>query len=292
MSNAEDLRRREEDQQRDRESHEESQSHGLFWGKLSGLLAIFGAVFSITTFVVPVESTVQKLALSVLVVSASSMMYRAVVALLDKKLDWVFAVLVLVTLGLGSWYVVLLVEDRDSTIMALREQIGTAVDVPPAVTTGRPQPSPPRTSPAPQSTTPAESALPEFDMSDVNSYSNGTVKLVVGEYGLVLDSYSSGPYSDGQYSDILFKDTGVSGQKGTQFALLSAGSARSFATCRDQTSWVPVLDWNQVQRGSFACVKAPSGRRGILRIDQMPNLDSREPTVQVTGVLWEPIVDR
>ncbi|MCA1675207.1 MAG: hypothetical protein LC799_24450 [Actinobacteria bacterium] len=291
MNNAEGSRRREEDQQRDRKSHEESQSHGSFWGKLGGLLAIFGAVFSVTTFVAPVESTMQKLALSVLVVSASSMMYRAVVALLDKKLDWGFAVLVLVTLGLGSWYVVLLVEDRDSTIMELREQIGTAVDVPPTVTTGRPQPSPPWTSPVPQTAAPAESAPPEFDLSDVDSYSNGTVKLALSEYGdgLELDSYSSRPDS---YSDIVFGIAGVSGQNGTQFALLSAGSDTSFATCRDQTSWVPVLDWDQVERGSFACVKAPGGRRGILRIDQMPNLDSREPTVQVTGFLWEPVVDR
>lgn len=262
MSNAGRLGRREEDQQWDRKSHEESQSHGSFWGKLTVLLTIFGTVFSVTTFVVPVESTVQKLALSTLLVSVSSMIYRGFVALLDKKLDWIFAVLVLVTLGLGSWYVVLLVEDRDSTIMALKD---------------------------PNS---VKSALPEFDKSDADTYSSGTVKLVVGQYGLQLHSYSSVPYSDGDGSDILFRGTGVFGQGGTQFVLLSVGSDNSFATCRDQTSWVPVLDWNQINRGSLACVKASTGRRGILRIDQMPKLDSPEPTVQVTGHLWTPIVDQ
>lgn len=305
MNKAEGLRRREEDQQRGRNSHEESQSHGSFWGKLGGILTIFGAVFSITTFVVPVGSTVQKLALSALVVSASSMIYRAVVALLDKKLDWVFAVLVVVTLGLGSWYLVLLVEDRDSTITALEKQIGTTIDVttisvPPTAITRRPQPSPPQTSPASRITTPAEPTLRQFDTSDVDSRSNGTVTLYLGEYGLLLDrwidSNGYGGSFNGAGSDIVFSDTGVSGRHNIQLALLSAESAMSFPTCRDQTSWVPSLNWDQLERGSFACIKAPNGRRGILRIDQMPNFDENNPdnrpTVQVTGVIWAPVVDR
>lgn len=235
----------------------------------------------------------QKLVLSALAVSASSMIYRAFVALLDKKLDWVFAVLVLATLGVGSWYVVLLVEDRDSTITALKEQIGTSVDVPSAVTPGRPQPSRPGTSPALPSTTPAESALPDFDQSGAGTYSTGTVKLTIDKDGLDIHQSSWTVYNyDSEDRDISFRGTGVSGQNGTQFVPLSAGSDKSFATCQGQTSWVPILSWNQIERGSFACVKASSGRRGILRIDQMPNLDSREPTVQVTGVLWAPVVDR
>ncbi len=160
--------------------------------------AVFGAGPGGVRRVAASGAGVEKLALSVVVVSASSMMYWAIVALLNKKLDWIFAVLVLATLGVGSWYVVLLVEDRDSTITALKEQIGTAVDVPPTVTTERPQPSPPRISPAPQSTTPAESALPDFDQSDAGAYSTGTVTLTVGSEGLDIHPSSWMEYEDSE----------------------------------------------------------------------------------------------
>lgn len=257
MDNVEELRRREEDPEGDREDHEESQSHGLL-GKLGSLLTIFGAVFSVTTFVIPVEGLTQRLALSAFVASVSWMIYRGLVALLDKKLDWVFAVLVLITFGLGIWCAVLLVEDRGSPSLGI------------------------------------EPALPEFDLSSVNSYSNGAVELILGDdHGLELDSSSWSRALYSEYSDISFSNAGIFGQDGTQFALLGVGSDTSFATCRDQASWVAVLGWDQIKRGSFACVKNSSdGRRGILRIDQMPNLDSREPTVQVTGMIWEPVVDR
>lgn len=133
--------------------------------------------------------------------------------------------------------------------------------------------------------------LATFSPSDDTVFSNGTVKL-----GLRVDTkldligwFAVDNYGDGH---VLFTDAGLVGQNNTRFALLDSGSDTSFATCRDQTAWTAAVNWTQVRRGSFACVRTFLGRRGILRIDEMPDFDESDPVTVLTGRVWEKVVDR
>jgi hypothetical protein len=130
-----------------------------------------------------------------------------------------------------------------------------------------------------------------FSPSDEEVFSTGTVKL-----GLRVNSrldligwFAVDNYGDGH---IVFTDTGLVGQNETQFALLDSGSDTSFATCRDRTAWTAAVNWSQVQRGSFACLRTFLGRRGILRIDEVPDFDENDPVTVLTGSVWETVVDR
>jgi hypothetical protein len=139
--------------------------------------------------------------------------------------------------------------------------------------------------------TTAASDLTPFSPSDEKVFSNGTVKLGlrVNRQLDLIGWFAVENYGDGH---IMFTDAGLVGQNGTQFALLASGSDTSFATCRDQTAWTPAIDWNQVQRGSFACLRTFLGRRGILRIDELPDFAGNDPVTVLTGSIWETAVDR
>jgi hypothetical protein len=122
-------------------------------------------------------------------------------------------------------------------------------------------------------------------------FSNGTVKLGLRDNKQLdlIGWFAVDNYGDGH---IVFTDVGLVGQNGTQFALLDSGSDTSFATCRDQTAWTAAINWTQVQRGSFACMRTFLGRRGILRIDEIPDFDENDPVTVLTGSVWETVVDR
>jgi hypothetical protein len=146
------------------------------------------------------------------------------------------------------------------------------------------------TVPRPGQTTAAED-LETFSPSEEKVFSTGTVRL-----GLRVNTrldligwFAVDNYGDGH---IVFTEAGLAGQNGTQFALLGSGSDTSFATCRDQTAWTAAIDWTQVQRGSFACVRTFLGRRGIIRIDEVPDFDENDPVTVLTGSVWETVVDR
>ncbi|WP_422774146.1 hypothetical protein ACN28C_15475 [Plantactinospora sp. WMMC1484] len=145
----------------------------------------------------------------------------------------------------------------------------------------------------------AAPGLPAFDDSDVDVLSNGTTRLELDSYGTQLDSpygwqsadgYGGRPNGDG--SELTFVGSGVVGREGTQLAVLGDGASRSFPTCQRHRAWSPALTWDQVYPGAFVCIKTPHGRRAMMRVDEMPDMTKSEPTVLVTGVTWEPVVDR
>jgi hypothetical protein len=39
------------------------------------------------------------------------------------------------------------------------------------------------------------------------------------------------------------------------------------------------------------CVKVLDGRRGAIRVAQMPNFEAPDPAVALSGQVWDPIVD-
>lgn len=139
--------------------------------------------------------------------------------------------------------------------------------------------------------TTAASDLAPFSPSAEKVFSNGTVKLGLRANRQLdlIGWFAVDNYGDGH---IAFTDAGLVGQNGTQFALLGSGSDTSFATCRDQTAWTPAIEWSQLQRGSFACLRTFLGRRGILRIDEIPDFAGNDPVTVLTGSIWETAVDR
>lgn len=138
--------------------------------------------------------------------------------------------------------------------------------------------------------TTAAGDLAPFSPSDEKVFSNGTVKLGlrVNTQLDLIGWFAVDNYGDGH---IAFTDVGLVGQNGTQFALLDNGADTSFATCRDQTTWTGAVTWTQVQRGSFACLRTFLGRRGILRIDEIPDFTANNPATVLTGSIWETAVN-
>lgn len=134
---------------------------------------------------------------------------------------------------------------------------------------------------------PSGAPLPSFAPSNEAVRGNGQIVLHLND-GFTL----TGWYSTTITNDIQFIEAGLTGLDGTQFALLQDGADNSFVACRDQTSWMTAINWTQVHRGSFACLRRSDGRRGILRIDMMPNFEDNEPVTILTGSLWERVVDR
>ncbi|MGH3836371.1 MAG: hypothetical protein ACRDSF_11810 [Pseudonocardiaceae bacterium] len=290
-----------------------------FWTVLGALLAIFGAAFAVVTYIVPVESAIEKLALSLVVVSVSILIFRAIQVLLaGRRIDPFFSALAFVTVGLMVWYTVILAASREAKIATLEQQTRTLEQQ--ASTNGRDEPTPTATPwpsrsettfpsetesaveqgsaipQAPKTSIPSEAPLPSFAPSAEQIYSTGTATLYLGGYGIKLSGWHrhNGPGNSGQ---IMFTEAALVGHDKTQLGLLTEGSDTSFATCRDHTAWTPAINWQQVRRGSFACLRW-NGLRGILRIDTIPDFDKRSrsgenaPSVVLTGVVWDRIVDR
>lgn len=273
-----------------------------FWAKISALLTIFGTAFAVATYVIPVGTIVQRIALSALIASVAALTYSGIEAIFSSKrtLDPMFAFLAVVTLGFAALYAALLAKERDATIAGLEQS--RAPNLGPA------QPSPTAkelyttttSSPAPinEDDRAAETdALPEFGPSsqEVAVLSSGPVRLSVGEYGLLLKGWysSNGRGGDlgGEGSDVVFAEVGITGREGTRLALVEPGSPTTFEACRDVTSWVPSLTWRQVRCGTFVCLGTPERRRGIMRINEMPDFNDQAPVVGVEGVTWQKIVD-
>lgn len=149
-----------------------------------------------------------------------------------------------------------------------------------------------RTSQDPPTSDTLGEPLPVFAESPEAFLHNGTATLTLNSFKyLDFDGWTrllNDLFAD---SDIAFIEAGLAGQHGLQLAHLPDGSDTSFAACRGQTGWVSAVNWTQMHRGSFACLRTSDGRRGILRIDTMPNMNDDDPSTVLTGGVWEPIVD-
>lgn len=280
---------------------QDKDKRNTFWTVLGALLAIFGAAFAVVTYVVPVETTTEKLALSLVVVSVSILIFRAIhVLLAGRRIDPLLSVFTFVTVGLMVWYTVILVASREAKIDALERQTSTIGRDGPTPTAG-PSPSrsgaalPPESegvvepgSTASQAPETTEAPLPGFTPSAEGAYSTGTATLYLGTSGLNLHNWDS-EFLDS--SEIVLREDSLVGANRTQLGLLVEGSDTSFAACRDHSAWVPAINWSQVRRGSFACLRW-NGYRGILRIDTIPDFGGTNPAVVLTGRVWNRIVDR
>ncbi|GAB2998300.1 hypothetical protein GCM10027184_62270 [Saccharothrix stipae] len=250
---------------------------------------IFGAAFSVAAFLLPAGDLGRKLVLAVLLASLSALLWRGVVAFARGRLDPVFAALTAASLGLVTWYAVLAVGERDRQLDALRSSVGPTPSA--TTTTTGSTTSSTTTSAGPATTTAA--GLGEFAPSREEVYSSGVAEIELDRYGLIFDSHHRwgtssgwGGSADGTRSDISFSESGIIGRDGTGFALVGEGEPKSFERCRDQADWAGSLTWQQVRKGSFVCLRAVSGRRGLLRVDEMPDPGADRKRVTVTGIVW------
>lgn len=271
-----------------------------FWAKISALLTIFGTAFAVATYVIPVGTIVQRIALSALITSVAALTYSGIEAIFSSKrtLDSMFAFLAVVILGFAALYAALLVKERDATIAGLEQSRAPNLGPAQLSPTAKELYTTTTSSPAPinEDDRAAETdALPEFGPSFQEVLSSGPVRLRVGEYGLLLKGWysSNGRGGDlgGDGSDVVSAEAGTTGREGTRLALVEPGSPTTFEACRDVTSWVTSLTWRQVRRGTFVCLGTPERRRGIMRINEIPDFNDQAPVVGVEGVTWQKIVD-
>ncbi|MDQ7907592.1 hypothetical protein RB614_24020 [Phytohabitans sp. ZYX-F-186] len=147
-----------------------------------------------------------------------------------------------------------------------------------------PQPSQEGASPS------APAGPPSFGPAGVDLLSSGTARVEVDDEPVGLLKLSTWRiYYTG---DLSASQSGIVGRGGTAFALINATTATlDFQTCRTQKSWSAVINWNQLEQWSVVCIKTADRRRGIMRIDEMPDLDTRHPEVVLTGQIWKPLVN-
>ena len=272
----------------------------MFWAKLGGGLTIFGTVFAVATFLVSAGTLLERLILAAAVVSASALLYQAVLASFKHQLDWRVSALVMTTFVATIAYGLVVVYDRDAEIDRLNDIIDQSADVDrSSAESAGPSAKPSTASPQVSKPTPStdgdisgeESSaenLRKFDSSDVEQESSGTLTTEL-DHHFAINLYRWEDYLSGH---LRFTADGVSGIDGTSLSLVSASAPTTFPTCRDEGQWSPAANWTQLSRGSFLCVRLVDGRRALIRIDQYPNFDSNRPEVTVTGVVWVPIVDR
>lgn len=152
---------------------------------------------------------------------------------------------------------------------------------PSAPVDGSPQPGLDGASP------PASGGPPPFGDSEVGPRSGGSQR--VGIDHLEFDVYY---WSEALRGDLSATRGGIVGHRGTAFALIDTTTTEpNFETCRAQKTWTAVINWSQMQLWSMLCIKTKDKRRGIMRIDQMPDLESAKPSVVLTGQIWSPTVN-
>jgi hypothetical protein len=118
-------------------------------------------------------------------------------------------------------------------------------------------------------------------------YGNGPITLVAGGQPMVFGGWKR--HDEGS---LFATRTGLAGKRGTLLALMPGSKGPDFETCRNWKTWTTEVTWDQMKPGSMLCLKVLDGRRGAIRIDQMPNFEAPEPSVALTGHVWDPIVGK
>jgi len=187
-------------------------------------------------------------------------------------------------LGLIVWLVVALVVDKGpgSTGNGSSAEIGSGTATPTAAPEGPPgtgQPPADSQQSAPsQVVTPA---IPPFADRSQPVATGGTVVLVNGGDDLDLESWGLVPSGD-----IGVAKTGLTASGGTALGLLGPVPTPSFGTCRNRQAWRTSVRWQDLDEGSYLCIRTAGNRRGLVRIDRMPEPDEPNIAVTMTGLVW------
>jgi hypothetical protein len=187
-------------------------------------------------------------------------------------------------LGLIVWLVVALVVDNGpggagnggSPEVAAGAATPTAAPEGPSGTA-----KPPTDSGQPAPSQAVTSAIPPFADRSHPVATGGTVVLVDGGDDLDLRSWELVPSGD-----IAAAKPGLTASGGTAIGLLGPVPTPSFDTCRNRQAWRTSVRWQDLDEGSYLCVRVAGGRRGLVRIDRMPEPDESNIAVTMTGVVW------
>jgi hypothetical protein len=208
---------------------------------------------------------------------------RARAELTRRRSGPVLLGLAAVGLGLLVWLVVVLVVDNSSG--------STDNDRTSGISSGRATASPSE-GPSVSGQTPADtpqaapsqavaSAIPPFADRSQPVATGGAAVLVAGGDDLDLESWRLVPSGD-----VGATTAGLKARGKTGLGLLGPVPTPSFGTCRNHQAWRATVRWQDLDEGSYLCVRTTGNRRGLVRIDRMPEPDESNVAVTVTGVIW------
>jgi hypothetical protein len=207
---------------------------------------------------------------------------RALTTLTRQRSGPALLGLAAICLGLLVWLVVALVADNSSgsTGTSRSPEIASGSATPRA-SDGSGTAQPPAGSPQSTQSQAVASAIPPFADRSQPVATGGTVLLVAGGDDLDLESWGLVPSGD-----IAAAKTGLTASGGTGLGLLGPVPTPSFGTCRNHQAWRATVRWQDLDEGSYLCVRTTGNRRGLVRIDRMPEPDESNVAVTVTGVIW------
>ena len=209
---------------------------------------------------------------------------RAWATLTRQRSGPVLLGLAAVGLGLIVWLVVALVVDNGhgSTGNGRPAEVAPKTATPTAPAEGPSHTGqPPADSAQPAPSQAVASAIPPFADRSQPVATGGTVVLVDGGDDLDLESWRLAPSGD-----IAATKTGLTASGGTRLGLLGPVPTPSFGTCRNRQTWQTSVRWPDLDEGSYLCVRTAGNRRGLVRIDRMPEPDASNIAVTMTGVVW------
>jgi len=209
---------------------------------------------------------------------------RAWTALTRQRSGPALLGLAAIGLGLMVWLVVALVADNSSG--------STGNSRTPGIASGSATPTTPPEGPSGTGQSPADSqpstpsqavasAIPPFADRSQPVATGGTAVLVAGGDDLDLESWGLVPSGD-----MAATKTGLAASGGTGLGLLGPVPTPSFGTCRNREAWRTFVRWQDLDEGSYLCVRTAGDRRGLVRIDRMPEPDESTIAVTMSGVLW------
>ena len=212
---------------------------------------------------------------------------RALTTLTRQRSGPALLGLAAICLGLLVWLVVALVADNSSgrTGTSGSPEIASGGATPTAPTEGSGTAQPPAGSPQSTPSQAVTSAIPPFADRSQPVVTGGTAVLTAGGDDLDFESWRLVPSGD-----ISATITGLTASGDTGLGLLGPVPTPSFRTCRNHQGWRAALRWQDLDEGSYICVKTAGDRRGLVRIDGMPEPDESNVAVTVTGVIWSPRV--
>jgi len=185
-----------------------------------------------------------------------------------------------ISLGLIVWLVVVVDNGGGTATGRLADGSGTATpSAGPEGPSGTRQPHADTQQPAP--TQAVASSIPPFADRSQPVATGGTVVLVDGGDDLDLEPWGLVPSGD-----IAATKTGLTASGGTGLGLLGPVPTPSFGSCRNRGAWRTSVRWQDLDEGSYFCVRTTGDRRGLVRIDRMPEPDESNIAVTMTGVVW------
>jgi hypothetical protein len=208
---------------------------------------------------------------------------RALTTLTRQRSGPALLGLAAICLGLLVWLVVALVADNSSgsTGTSRSPEVASGGATPTASPGGSGTAQPPAGSPQSTPSQAVASAIPPFADRSQPVATGGTVLLVAGGDDLDLESWGLVPSGD-----IAAAKTGLTASGGTGLGLLGPVPTPSFGTCRNRQAWRTSVRWQDLDEGSYLCVRTAGDRRGLVRIDRMPEPDESNIAVTMTGVVW------